>query len=368
MGRGARMRTIGNVQALRFAAAFMVLVSHLQHELPEMQGSAAAGYAPWKPVFWAGGVDIFFVISGFIMYVVAERRFGQPGAAKDFLMRRLFRVVPAYWFFSFAMILAILLFRDQVAHPQLDPAHVAASLLFIPWPNAEGAYYPLLILGWTLNFEMAFYAVFALALQFKKPWGPALLATVMLAVAAVGIARPPGSGPFAFWCHPIVLAFLLGVGLGALHGKVRALAPLEGLSLALAGFAAMVAMQSMGIAGSYWSWRWAWMGLPALMVVAAAALTVDGGRPGPAKRLAMALGDASFALYLSHPFILALVKMIWVRSGFTDLTAFLWLAGLLSVATSWIVHVWFERPLTRYLTARYGGKLGAHPKTQAASA
>lgn len=340
---------IWNIQTLRFIAAFMVLISHLHHEVPEVRGLITDGYMPFVPVYLAGGVDIFFVISGFIMYTVAGDTFGQPYAARQFLLRRLVRVVPPYWVYTIGMVLAIVLFADQIAHPQMDPWHIAGSFLFYPVQNAQGQYYPLLMLGWTLNFEMLFYVLFALALTQRRRVGLTLLTAAMLLVAAGSYAQPPAHTPFAFWCNSIVLEFLMGVGLAAWRKQHRPLSVPAGWALMALGAAAMVALHTAGITQQHWAWRWAWMGLPAAAVVAAAALMPNRNPPGPWQRLGGHLGDASFALYLSHPFVLALVKMGWPSLHLQAPEAYVAVGAAASVVASLVLYRWLERPLTQAL-------------------
>lgn len=344
---------IWNIQALRFIAAFMVLLSHLYHEVPSVRGLAVLDYEPWLPVFWAGGVDIFFVISGFIMFSVGANKFGRPGCAKEFMMRRLIRVAPPYWLFTTSMILAIALFKDQIVHNDLAWPHVLASYMFLPWQNAEGRYYPILILGWTLNFEMAFYLIFAVALTQKRRLGLAALTAALSLAALVGMVTPPQGSPLAFWCNPIVIEFLLGIGLGLLRSARWRVNTVFALPLFAAGLLVMVLTQAYGIAGSYWVWRWAWMGLPATLLVYSAILLHDESPPSYWQRVLGFLGDTSFALYLSHPFSLGLVKLIWWQIGPADPNVFLVAAGAISILSAVLVYIWVERPLTVWLTRRY---------------
>ena len=340
---------IPQLQALRFVAAAMVLLSHLQHEVPSVRGLDVAGYAPWQPVFFAGGVDIFFVISGFIMHTIAAPHFGQPGAARSFFLRRLLRVVPPYWFFTTAMLLAALLFSGQVAHSQLSLPHVLASYLFLPFENPYGKIYPLLILGWTLNFEMMFYAVFALGLMFPRRWGLAFIGAVIGGLGLVGLVFEPARAPLAFWCNPIVFEFLMGIALAwCLQRGVR-WSPAAGAVSIAAGVAAMVWAVQAGIAGHHWAARALWMGLPACLVCAGVVWVRPQGKPGPLMRALMVGGDASFTLYLSHPFTLTVVAALWPRTGLAWPTAYVVAGAVASIAVSVGIHRWIEQPGLRRL-------------------
>jgi peptidoglycan/LPS O-acetylase OafA/YrhL len=337
-----------HVQALRFVAAAMVLMSHLQHEVPSVDGLARDGWEPWRPVFFAGGVDIFFVISGFIMFTIAAADFGRPGGARDFLVRRLLRIVPPYWLFTTAMVVAAAAFGSHVAHPQLSLVHVLASYFFIPVANAYGKMYPVLILGWTINFEMLFYAVFALGLLFPRRAG---LAVIGGAIALLGLAGlvfvPPG--PFAFWCNPIVFEFLMGMVIAWARQRGARWSPAAAIAALLAGIVLMVLAMRSGLAGHAWLARPLWMGLPAALLGAAAGLVREQAAPGPVLRALAFGGDASFAIYLSHPFTLAVVAALWRFSGIAQPAAYVAVAALACIAVAAALYLALERPLMKRL-------------------
>jgi exopolysaccharide production protein ExoZ len=344
-------KVITNIQLLRFVAAFMVLMSHLYHEVPEVRGVLADGYVPWTPVFLAGGVDIFFVISGFIMFVVTGTQFGVPGAARNFLVRRIIRVAPPYWIFTAAMLLSLLLFRDQIANSQTSLSHVLSSFLFVPWPSPNGGFYPVLILGYTLNYEMMFYVLFALGLCFRKTIGLRVVIAALTSLAVVGFLAPPSQAPFAFWCNPIVIEFLFGIAVGHIYVNGYRLRPVHAMALILAGFGLMAAAYALGFVQNAWNWRWLWMGVPAAVVTAGAAWMSVESRASRWRRLFSMLGDASFALYLSHPFSLALVKMLWWRTGVTSPSLYILAGAVASILAAIAVFLYIERPVTRALVA-----------------
>ncbi len=343
------------LQVLRFVAAAMVLISHLQHVMPSVSGIDLHGYRPWTPVWFAGGVDIFFVISGFIMYSIAGAQFGQPGAAGTFIARRLLRIVPPYWLFTTAMLMAALLFRARIAHPALSSPHVLASYLFVPWRNPYGRFYPVLILGWTLNFEMLFYALFALGLRWPQRQGLALIGAALAALALCGALLDVRATPLAFWGNPIVLEFLFGVALAvAVRRGLRCSMPIAAASVAL-GVLSMVWLQREGIPGTHWAARCLWMGLPALLLCAGVLLLeADLPATGPWRVLVLG-GDASFALYLSHPFTLAVVAALWPHLGLSAPGAYLAIAGFAACGCAVGIHRYVERPMLSALTARLLG-------------
>ena len=167
-----RRATLYGIQYLRALAALAVVVFH---------AAERSGYAF---AIGAAGVDVFFVISGFIMWVIADRRPLSPGR---FLADRIRRIVPVYWLATGVMVAGALagLFPNLV----LTVEHVVASLAFVPARSpSTGALWPVLVQGWTLNYEMFFYLVFAASLVLPARLRLPAMATVFAALVATGLS------------------------------------------------------------------------------------------------------------------------------------------------------------------------------------
>ena len=147
-----------SIQILRAAAAMAVVLFHLGDSL-----ARNFGLFPSNP-FPAGsdGVDVFFVISGFIMcYTTAGVDQRSPA---DFAMKRAARIIPIYYLMTLVLFAVGLVMPSLLASGSATFEQLAKSLLFIPYERANGAVAPVLFLGWTLNYEMFFYAIFTIAL------------------------------------------------------------------------------------------------------------------------------------------------------------------------------------------------------------
>ena len=348
------------LQILRFFAAFSVLFAHTLHELHTFGGVSA----PPEPFYLADGVDVFFVISGFIMYYVSAGQFGVAHAQRSFLTKRLIRLVPLYWLFTALMVVAVVLVPGALAHDGLAIPHVVASFAFIPWLDSTGLVHPVLGLGWTLNYEMFFYVAFSFALLLTPRLGLIVLSAAFLALAAVNALVDPHLVQLKFWTDPIILEFLFGVGVAAvlIHGlRPPAWAPPLLMVAGLAGLALGVLLP--GVDGFA---RPLLVGVPATMLVAGAAFgRFDATRP--AWRFLILGGDASYALYLSHPFSINLVEIVWKRLHLSPGPVFVAAALAAAVAASIVVHLILERPVTRWLSSkltaksRAAGARGARP-------
>ena len=153
-----------SIQILRAVAACLVVFGHALHETADI--SARTGRPPLNVnvIDWGIGVDIFFVISGFIMIYTTAELFGQPGAMRTFLMRRIIRIVPLYWLMTAGLILTFLLAPKLLNVPIEGWRSIVTSFFFIPDLRGNGEVRPIMALGWSLNYEMFFYAVYAVCL------------------------------------------------------------------------------------------------------------------------------------------------------------------------------------------------------------
>ncbi|HEY6816342.1 MAG TPA: acyltransferase [Croceibacterium sp.] len=331
-----------NVEILRFVAAFLVLVEHLLQAFDRGYVHTGDLVSP-VPLLWRSGVDIFFVISGFIMLHVTTGHFGSGASAREFLARRVIRIVPMYWLFTTAMIAAALVLPGRVNNATLDPVHVILSYFFIPWPRPDGGLQPPLGPGWTLNYEMFFYAIFAAGLLFRRTVGLAFIGATFLLAIAIGQLFGSSLGPFVFWTHPMILEFLFGIALGAVFAR--------GVRL---GFAARILLIGAGLAlGSYaeinefsFQTRWLWAGVPALLIAAGVILGSE-FPDGRARRWLILGGGASYVLYLSHLFTLKVIGIAWEKAGIESSFGFLLVAGTAALGAAVLIHLYVEKPVLR---------------------
>src|ERR1700678_3437262 len=186
-----------SIQALRALAALAVVA---YHALQWDRGGFEVGRA---------GVDVFFVISGFIMWHVTSGRNVAPGA---FLWRRFTRVAPLYWLATLGVLGVALVWPGFL--PEVRPGwrHLALSLAFIPHLDPRGLPFPTLPPGWTLDYEAVFYTIFAAALLGPRAWRGRTVIGALLAVVAFGFLL---ADPFYYLgANPMLLQFAAGVGVG----------------------------------------------------------------------------------------------------------------------------------------------------------
>lgn len=364
----ARPQTGGQIiaiQVLRALAALAVAFGHAQGDAQHMAAKTGGAFSPLDILPWGAGVDLFFVISGFIMVYASANLFEAPGGAARFLERRLKRIVPLYWLLTLTFLLTAYGIGRQATETPLTLPGLASSLAFWPFDTyGDGVPRPYFSLGWTLNYEMFFYLVFALFIALPARKAVLGVTTALLVLTAVGTMVPHASPALLFWSQPIVLTFVFGMGIALLYMQGLRIARTLAWALALLGLAAFfndpagVATRAVsGIVPNDWLHLLAW-GAPSALIVGALVLMREAEAPkttGKATRLWVWLGDASYALYLVHPFVVVGVRKIWVAAGLSQHFGLWPMVGamiLASVGAALLVHEWVEKPMTAALTKK----------------
>lgn len=295
------------------------------------------------------GVDIFFVISGFIMvYVTQNRKRWRGKHIIEFLYARITRIYPLYWIVSFALLIVYLIKPDLVfSGTETDPNIIKSFLL---WPDDT---LPLLQLGWTLIHEMGFYFIFAglLFVGLKK-----LPYTLGLWVIFIVVGHYAGwrqlSPELNILFHPLSLEFIAGAYLGLLYPKlsVNKMAPKIILLIALIGlFFSLKTYTYFPVDVS----RIAIFGTLAFAIVTSAAMFEKAKLYAP--KPFQYLGDWSYSLYLTHILTLSLLGRIWqpfAQKGILDNIIILTLISIAAIIIAAITYYGFERPVLKMFQTR----------------
>jgi exopolysaccharide production protein ExoZ len=347
-----RRAEIVGVQYLRGIAALAVVVDHAS-------GTAAfSKYFGDSPAWaFAGngarGVDLFFMISGFIIMIIALRGAELAPAIKpgDFFVRRFARIVPLMWLAIISYLLLQLAFRHGV--PPLVP-YVHAMLLL------PGNILPPHI--WTLRQELVFYLVFGLAMLTVRPARLLLLLWLALPLVLIAAGAMPhdvsmAQGAIAMIAAPNNLEFGAGMLIGMAwlkrwtHRDVAA--PIDPLFLLTAGFILTVA--AIAWAAAHWPVR-GHGALYALLFVPLLFYAVHVRCPeGWPRRIGETLGNASYAIYLFHP--IAISGSLGILARVTPAmprAALILLVVLLATGFGLAMHVLVEKPLVRYVRVLLG--------------
>jgi exopolysaccharide production protein ExoZ len=312
-----------NLQAVRALAAIGVMVFHFGL-MPPTSLAFRVG---------ASGVDIFFVLSGFI---IAHSASGSP---RHFLVHRLIRVIPAYWIATLIAALFTLQNMDLTG----AFGWLVQSLFYLPGPQGRPV---LIFVAWTLVYELAFYLLYWIALRFAVRRAPIIALALLLVFALIRI--PIGPGP-----RPLLLEFALGVGLFLLTERLGALRSIPGLvGLSMAGLGVALLAAAPLLTGynpdDYQGYQRVLVsGLPAATIIFGLLVAEQSGL-AVRSRAVLLLGAASYAIYLLHP--IAVGQLLQLPPAQPPL-AWLYCFGAvaLTVSLSVAFHLGIEAPLLRWM-------------------
>jgi exopolysaccharide production protein ExoZ len=333
---------INNIQFLRAFAAIAVAVTHSGFVFPGL-----------KPV-GGFGVDVFFVISGYVMARICETN------SDFFFRRRVLRIVPPYWVATILLFIFTYYYPDLLKATRAAPSELIKSLLFIPFEKSNGAIQPLLFIGWSLNFEMLFYVMLGISLIVYRRGAVWLTAALLILTIVICSQFEDRSVIARFYSRTLSLEFVLGLIsyylCQAVSERLVVRIRLPLLVLLVACMLGLVLFE--GLATHVEVPRFLTTGVLSFLLVSSGALLSRAGWDTNATWVVLA-GDASYVLYLIHPYCEFFISRVIGRQ-------FPWLniasapGMLLTVAlvvlAAIAVHVKLERPTIAFLNKHFGGK------------
>jgi peptidoglycan/LPS O-acetylase OafA/YrhL len=319
----ARRHNLAWLQALRGIAAVLVVITHAR---TFVLGTSLQPFVEQYLRPGAQGVDLFFMVSGFIMVYTTRSADGSGSYALDFMIKRIARIWPVYAVAVFAWLALLVAFAKPVA----PLSAVVRSLLFLPVATTQPPYLGLPFgLGWTLNYEFYFYLVFCASMLWGKWRWVAFSSYLALTLVAVPLAVTGyvsifvdnnygfASRVLTEITNPIVWEFALGVAAGRLF-----LAPFRvprtpmWTVLVIACVALLVNTSLTGLATNHGPAQW---GAPMALLFFAMTLACKAREPSVPRTLVW-LGDISYSLYLMHFIAFTLVAYALVALGYDHVT------------------------------------------------
>ena len=322
------MSKLVNLQHIRGVAATLVVVSH------GVAGTNQYGFSPGLITnhfdTWGDcGVDLFFALSGFLMVLTQH---DQPGNPLSFLRKRFIRIVPLYYLLTLALALALLVAPSLFAMKSFDLAHLGFSLGF-SWMFLTGTP-PIVVPGWTLEYEMLFYVVFAAII---------LIPRTPLRVLAVCLTMPL----FLLFdnVQPVIIEFCFGA-IAALVYLRGGIASLLGSGLVVVGALCLV---SAGMVEKFDSFeRPIYWGIPAAVIVLGAALA-----PTLKWRVLGIIGDSSYSIYLTHLVVLpVLLKALAFAKWQLPTDIVIVVFTLLAAVAGRLCYLLLEKPMLDFMRKR----------------
>jgi exopolysaccharide production protein ExoZ len=342
--------TIRSLQHLRVLAASMIVLYHTELQIMRLtDGQHIHSFG-----FGAAGTDLFFAIGGFILVYTSYNR---KDTFSAFLYRRIMRIAPLYWLFTFLMLLVLLVAPGHLLTTKMESWHFLLSLAFIPYPHPVlGIDRPFLFPGWVLNHFVFFYLLFG-ALLFLPAGRRILVASAVLCTLMVLKFLFAGeSNLLDFYGATVSLDFVLGMIVAWLFLERQA-SPVMIVAVFLTGATIFAAGVVEGVSdGNARAFYWGVAGASLLFVC----VFSEKQWGWPKWRFLSALGDASYSVFVSHLFALALVTSIMRALRILPMLG-VWGARVVFLGASWMlgmaVYTAIERPLMR----RIGRERSARP-------
>jgi peptidoglycan/LPS O-acetylase OafA/YrhL len=325
---------IESIQIMRGLAAILVVLLHISIKGSQYGNDALKGFS-----IGGAGVDLFFIISGYIMCVSTINRdlnFNQ------FMLHRIRRIIPLYWITS-TIGLVIYLYKPEVVNTSGGETSIWASYTLIP----TGKRY-LNSNGWTLSYEFLFYIFFGLLIHKGTYRAMQVSSVILLVLVAAGLLFSYNGNAFSFLTSNLYLEFVFGMGCFYLFDKkIMRSNTIAGICLCIVGALLLVAEVVFDVPNQEAGRGWLW-GIPMLLLFTGF-LCLEGfirGCTSRLKRLFLEVGNSSYSLYLFHPFTLSATAMCLKRVGLAS-NPYLFALILFSVTViaGYLVYLYVERPL-----------------------
>ena len=334
------------LQVYRGIAAILVVLFHLNE-----MSIKRLEQVTFFNLFQAGwsGVDYFFVLSGFIMVYVHRSAIGKPDQLKSFLVKRTVRIYPIYWIITLIVLAFFLVVPGFANNKDLSIQHILVSLLLLPQNDK-----PILDVGWTLIYELFFYALFSIAIWFKPKYSVPILSS-WLFVTMLHYLKVVNFGGEAFLLNVVFgnmnLEFVLGCLAGYVVIKFGPTISKNRWILFGAANLGYVALLIMTAANKLEIDRISTFGvLAALLIIGSALIDLNDSPKVP--KILTYLGDASYSIFLIHsPIVSAITKLLQKANlgkyydGFFAPS----LVALIAVVAGCLFYSLIEKPLTVYL-------------------
>ena len=329
---------INSIQILRGIAAFGVFFSH---------------YALFGIHAGSFGVDIFFVISGFVIAFVVNRD------TKDFLIKRIIRVSPLYIIATLITASFAFLKPEWFKSVVLNSEALIKSLLYIPYRFKDSG--PILSLGWTLNFEMFFYLVMTLCILIINNKKRLIICCSLLLITFLLILNIVSINyyPLQFYKEGLLPEFIFGLFLYYFWESLNTIDSKDKIRLVyfFIGISSLLFLIYNSVTKDFtFLPRNLVTGIPLLLLVGGCmAIEPYLSNQNKFVKIMSFVGDSSYAMYLFHPFILyGLTRLIFpllftgAESIVTEVIKFI-LASSILVLVSLVIHNFLDKPLNKRL-------------------
>ena len=332
---------IVSIQYLRALAVILVLLIHIS----DKSGQYGTGIFDFRDGRF--GVDIFFVISGFVMYYVTLGEKSGLSTIWVFLKHRIIRIIPLYWFLTFIALIVYIVLPISTYHG--GEISIVKSFFLFPIDFPKEKY--LIPIAWTLSYEFYFYLLFSITLLFSRHRG--MIATsILLSLVSVGcyLQLSHDHVLLRFLTNSLLLEFFYGILVVHLYQKIHTHKILFSIIFFIL-FTLSYTLYSMDFRTGY---RGIDLGIPAIFLVLSF-IMIETQIKRYLFNPMIHIGAASFSLYLIHPFVLTFFSLVYKRIGIhSELSE--WVFILIMFAGSLVIgsltYYFIEKNMTKYFRSK----------------
>jgi peptidoglycan/LPS O-acetylase OafA/YrhL len=294
---------------------------------------------PWYRIGGAAGVELFFIISGFIMCFITAEKAEKKDSIGHFLVNRFTRIIPLYWILTLLGMIVFFIFPDKV-NIGGGETKILDSFLLIP---TTGVY--ILKGGWTLSYEFFFYFIFSLGMLFPMKVGHLVTSMILIALTSLNFLGYRGNIFLAFFTSTLLLDFILGIILFELFKRFKEVPKIFSGIMILTGSVLLIILNhrfdyGLPVLG---------IGIACFFISLGFVFLEEQVKKYEVPFFTM-IGNASYSLYLFHPFALAGVALLLAHLGLNRgiwAWPFLVIIGATSLTGGILCYLFLEKPVTK---------------------
>jgi peptidoglycan/LPS O-acetylase OafA/YrhL len=311
-----------SIQYLRALAAIMVVLAHTSKKLDVNSYNPLSGYHIGEY-----GVDLFFIISGFIMCLTVDNK---SQSFSRFMVARFIRILPLYWLLTTAA-LVIYIVAPSLVNSSGGYTSILSSYFLLP-----NGYKFLIQNGWTLSYEFFFYFIFSVFLF--SPNQKLLVSITIILLVIARILVNEGIAILGFITSPLLLEFVFGIVAYKLIINVKIKPTLSYLGI-VTGLVVLIFVNELGPYVNYLD-RTLYAGVPMLLIFIGC---VSLEEKMPKISWLFGIGMSSYSMYLLHPFALSGVTVVFKLLGIEDISG-LYMSSMIvvSIVSGYLCYVFIE--------------------------
>lgn len=318
----------------------MVVLEHISWKGVQYLGAPLA----WFHI-GGGGVDIFFIISGFIMCHATAGKYNLSGNVTLFIKKRLIRIIPLYWLLSLCALVLYIIMPERI-NTSGGETNVFLSFFLIPLPTEQAF---LLKNGWTLSYEFYFYFIFSFGMIFREQIGRRLVSIILLALVVTGFLLENKGLYTRFLTNAVLIEFLFGIIIYNIYKNYKNISLYVPVILVLSSVILFFLLNQQG--GVFCGKRIFDYGIPSFLICLGLTLLEEPISKHKFLPLQM-LGDSSYSMYLFHPFVLSGFILVFDLSGFlNEKWAYLIICLMLvsAIVSGYLCYVFVEKKMDKKL-------------------